>query len=64
MSDTQLQEEAYRALSKNLGFKFFYFTEQFYKGEGDYTKEKYEKPDEFIPWEQLEAELEKYKSKK
>ena len=64
MSDIQLRQKAYQALSKDLGVKFVYFTEQFSKGTGDYTKEKYEKPDEFIPWEQLEAELEKYKSKK
>ena len=64
MTEIQLRQKAYQALSKDFGVKFDYFTEQFSKGTGDYTKEKYEKPDEFIPWEQLEAELEKYKSEK
>ncbi|MBR1859141.1 MAG: hypothetical protein IJ797_06565 [Selenomonadaceae bacterium] len=60
MADIQIQENGYQALSQSLGVKFVYFTEQFRKGTGDYTKEKYEKPDEIIDWDKLEAEVNQY----
>ena len=59
MIDKQILENGYQALSQDLGINFLYFIQQFYKGHGDYTKEKYEKPDEIIDWDKLEAEINK-----
>ena len=58
VNDSQAVLKAgYKLLTEGLGSKgFVKFMELVTLSEGDYTKEKYEKPDEFIPWEQLEAE--------
>lgn len=60
MSDKQILENGYQALSQDLGIKFYYFINQFYKGHGDYTKEKYENPP--LAMEEIIKNLSKYVS--
>lgn len=51
----------YKALTKALGpVGFVRFMQQYDNGSGDYTQEKYEKPDDFEDWDQLENELKKF----
>ena len=50
-----VREAGYKALTEALGSAgFLKFMQLMYEGKGDYTKEKYDQPDKFIPWEQLE----------
>lgn len=51
----------YKALADALGpVGFVRFLQQYDNGSGDYTKEKYEEPDEFEDWDQLEAKLKQF----
>ena len=53
-----VREAGYKALTEALGRAgFLKFMQLMYEGKGDYTKEKYERQDDNISWEQLEAEI-------
>lgn len=51
----------FKALAEALGpVGFARFIQQYDNGSGDYTKEKYESPDDFESWAQLASELKKF----
>ena len=53
----EVRRAGFKVLSKELGAAgFIRFMQQFYEGKGDYTKEKYERPE--MSWEEIMAELE------
>lgn len=54
----EVRRAGFKVLSKELGAAgFVRFMQQFYEGKGDYTKEKYERPE--MSWEEIMDELEK-----
>ena len=61
MTDIQLMEKGYKALTNDLGIKFIYFVQQFRPGQGDCVKEKYERPP--LSAEEIKEGLLKLKAK-
>lgn len=56
-NERELLHAGYTALIKALGVGgFLKFIGHFYEGKGDYTKEKYERPE--MSWDEIMAELE------
>jgi len=56
-----VRSAGYKALTDALGpVGFVRFMQQYDNGSGDYTKEKYEEPEDFESWDSIEAELKKF----
>lgn len=54
----EVRRAGFKVLSKELGAAgFIRFMQQFYEGKGDYTKEKYDRPE--MSWEEIMSEIDK-----